>query len=96
MSIVRIKTKYQVVIPASVRDEIGVKIGDLLEAKAERGKITLTPKSLVDRIPQVVKDVRMEAKRRGLNKIGMDEIDAEVAAVRKAQQRRKPHNRRAS
>lgn len=96
MSIVRIKAKYQVVIPANVRDEIGVKIGDLFEAKAERGKITLTPKSLVDRIPQVVKDVRIEAKRRGLNKIGMGEIDAEVAAVRKAQQRRKPHNRRAS
>ena len=49
MSIVRVKNKYQVVIPESVRSEIRVEIGDLLEAKIERGKITLTPKSLVDR-----------------------------------------------
>lgn len=49
MSIVRIKTKYQVVIPESVRRQIGVEAGDVFDAKVERGKITLTPKSLVDR-----------------------------------------------
>jgi AbrB family looped-hinge helix DNA binding protein len=49
MSIVRVKNKYQVVIPERVRAEIGVEVGDVLEAKVERGKITLTPKSLVDR-----------------------------------------------
>jgi len=49
MSIVRVKNKYQVVIPERVRQEIGVEVGDVLEAKVERGKITLTPKSLVDR-----------------------------------------------
>jgi bifunctional DNA-binding transcriptional regulator/antitoxin component of YhaV-PrlF toxin-antitoxin module len=77
MSIVRVKNKYQVVIPESVREEIGVEIGDVLEAKVERGKITFTPKSIVDRIPQVVKDVRAQAKREGVNKISMEEIDAE-------------------
>lgn len=49
MSIVRIKNKYQVVIPERVRKQIGVEVGDMLEVKADRGKITLTPKSLVDR-----------------------------------------------
>lgn len=49
MSIVRIKNKYQVVIPESVREQIRVEIGDMLEAKVERGKITLTPKSFIDR-----------------------------------------------
>lgn len=49
MSIVRVKNKYQVVIPERVRKEIGVEIGDVLEANVERGKITLTPKSVVDR-----------------------------------------------
>jgi AbrB family looped-hinge helix DNA binding protein len=49
MSIVRVKNKYQVVIPESVRDEIRVEVGDMLEARVERGKITLTPKSFVDR-----------------------------------------------
>jgi len=49
MSIVTVKNKYQVVIPQRVREQIGVAVGDILEAKVERGKITLTPKSVVDR-----------------------------------------------
>ena len=49
MSIVTVKNEYQVVIPLRVREQIGVAVGDILEAKVERGKITLTPKSMVDR-----------------------------------------------
>ena len=49
MPFVTVKNKFQVVIPAKVRERIGIKIGDLLEAKAERGKITFTPKSVIDR-----------------------------------------------
>lgn len=49
MSIVTVKNKYQVVIPRSVRDQVSVSVGDLFEAAVEKGKITLTPKSLVDR-----------------------------------------------
>ena len=50
MAIVTIKSKYQIVIPQSVRDKIGgLAVGDVLEAKVERGKITFTPKSLIDR-----------------------------------------------
>lgn len=49
MAIVSVKNKYQVVIPQSVREQMGVNVGDLLEAKVERGKITFTPKSLIDR-----------------------------------------------
>lgn len=49
MSIVRVKTKYQVTLPTAVRERAGVNIGDVLEAKVEKGKITLTPKATVDR-----------------------------------------------
>jgi AbrB family looped-hinge helix DNA binding protein len=49
MPLVTVKNKYQVVIPARVRAEAGIEIGDLLEAKVERGKVTLTPKSIIDR-----------------------------------------------
>jgi AbrB family looped-hinge helix DNA binding protein len=49
MSIVTVKNKYQVVIPQDLREEIGLSVGDLLEARIERGKITFTPKVLVDR-----------------------------------------------
>jgi AbrB family looped-hinge helix DNA binding protein len=44
-----VKTKSQVTIPDAIRQQLGVQVGDLLEAKVERGKITLTPKSVVDR-----------------------------------------------
>ncbi len=49
MNIVTVKNKYQVVIPRHVREEIGVAIGDVLEATVERGRIVFQPKSLVDR-----------------------------------------------
>src|SRR5208282_1748517 len=48
-ALVSVKSKYQVVIPQSVREKIGLNVGDRLEAKAERGRITFTPKSVVDR-----------------------------------------------
>jgi AbrB family looped-hinge helix DNA binding protein len=49
MAIVTIKNKYQVVIPQRVREQVGVQIGDLLEAQVDKGKIVFTPKSIVDR-----------------------------------------------
>ena len=59
MTIVTVKTKYQVVIPQSVRDQVGVNAGDLFEGTVERGKITLTPKSLVDRaIAEGLEDIK--------------------------------------
>ena len=59
MSIVTVKNKYQVVIPQSVRVKAGIKIGDLLEARVERGKITFSPKSVVDRaIAEGLEDIR--------------------------------------
>jgi AbrB family looped-hinge helix DNA binding protein len=59
MSIVTVKNKYQVVIPQSVRVKAGINIGDLLEARVERGKITFSPKSVVDRaIAEGLEDIR--------------------------------------
>jgi AbrB family looped-hinge helix DNA binding protein len=49
MSLVSVKNKFQVVIPQKVREKIGIQVGDLLEARVERGKITFTPKSVLDR-----------------------------------------------
>jgi AbrB family looped-hinge helix DNA binding protein len=61
MALVSVKNKYQVVIPQNVRRKIGINIGDLLEAKAERGKITFTPKSVVDReIAESLADFKAE------------------------------------
>ena len=49
METVTVKTKYQIVIPQRIREQAGVDIGDLLEASVEGGRITFTPKSLIDR-----------------------------------------------
>jgi AbrB family looped-hinge helix DNA binding protein len=49
MPIVTVKNKYQVVIPRRVREQIGVAIGDVLDARAVKGKIVFEPKSVVDR-----------------------------------------------
>ena len=44
MSLVKVSPKYQVTIPNPLRRKAGVAAGDVLEAKIEHGKITLTPK----------------------------------------------------
>ena len=49
MPLVKVKEKYQVTLPASVRQKAGLAVGDLLEATVKGKKITLTPKSVVDR-----------------------------------------------
>lgn len=60
MSLVAIKSKYQVVIPAKVRKAAGIEVGDFLEADFEEGKIMFTPKSLIDReVHEALEDFRM-------------------------------------
>ena len=57
--LVKVKEKFQVTLPASVRRKAGLAVGDLLEANVEGKKITLTPKSVVDReLALALEDVR--------------------------------------
>jgi AbrB family looped-hinge helix DNA binding protein len=70
MPIVTVKNKFQIVIPQGVREQIGVAVGDILEAKVERGKITFTPKSVVDRaIAEGLEDVRRGRVRGPFNTV---------------------------
>ena len=58
MALVKIKEKYQVTLPAALRQKAGLEVGDLLEAKVEGKKITLTPKSVLDReLVQALKEI---------------------------------------
>jgi AbrB family looped-hinge helix DNA binding protein len=78
MAIVTVKNKYQVVIPRSVRDKIGIHIGDLLEARVERGKVTFSPKSVVDRaIAEGLEDIR-KGRVRG----PFDTVDEMLASLK--------------
>jgi AbrB family looped-hinge helix DNA binding protein len=49
MGVVAVKNKFQIVIPRRIREQVRVEIGDLLEASVRDGRITFTPKSLIDR-----------------------------------------------
>jgi AbrB family looped-hinge helix DNA binding protein len=48
MPLVRVKEKYQVTIPASIRKELHLEQGSILEAVIENGVIVLKPKVVVD------------------------------------------------
>ena len=49
MSIVKVKDKFQVTVPANLREQIDLKVGDLLEATVRNGILELSPKTLIDR-----------------------------------------------
>jgi AbrB family looped-hinge helix DNA binding protein len=49
VALVKVKEKYQVTLPAEVRQKVGLGVGDFLEADVKGKVITLTPKSVVDR-----------------------------------------------
>ena len=49
MPYVKVKQKYQVTIPVSVREEINLHEGDTLEAKVEDGHIVLIPQQMMAR-----------------------------------------------
>lgn len=51
MPLVTVKNRYQVVIPQAIREELGIGCGDVLEARVEYGRVTYTPKTVIDRIP---------------------------------------------
>ena len=49
MPLVTVKDKFQVTIPAKLRDQVAISVGDILEATIEQGAIVLRPKAVVDR-----------------------------------------------
>ena len=52
------KDKYQVTLPARLRVQAGLEVGDLLEAQVEGKKITLSPKTALDReLAQALKEI---------------------------------------
>lgn len=51
MPIVKVMERRQVVIPKELFEQLGLEIGDYLEAKIKGGTIVYVPKKLVDRDP---------------------------------------------
>jgi AbrB family looped-hinge helix DNA binding protein len=88
MEIVTVKTKFQIVIPQRIREQAGVDIGDLLEATVENGKITFTPKSLIDRhLAEGLRDLK-EGRTHGPYATAAQGIAALEQRARKHKQKR--------
>ena len=77
MELVTVKTKFQIVIPQSIREQAHVDVGDLLEASVEDGKITFTPKSVIDRLI----DERLTDLAAGRTHGPYDTADEAIAAM---------------
>ncbi len=55
--ITRLGPKYQVTIPKLVREALKLETGDLFEVVARNGAVVLRPKILVDRDPELERDL---------------------------------------
>lgn len=81
--LVRVKEKFQITIPVSLRKSIEVHTGDYLEASAFEDGILFRPKRMVDAakskpdILAFLKEVRSQARSR-------EDIDTEIAHDRAA------------
>ena len=47
MPIVKVKDKFQITVPVTLRARLALKVGDLLEAEIKNGVLELSPKDLV-------------------------------------------------
>jgi antitoxin MazE len=49
LPLVKVKEKFQITLPAELRQALHLAVGDMLEATIEQDKIVLTPKAVIDR-----------------------------------------------
>lgn len=90
MALITVKDKFQVTIPARLRERIGLRIGDLMEATVHKDGILLRPKAVVDRAvgaEQLERVRRTAAVAPGdegkAEKLIIDEAITDVAAARR-------------
>ena len=96
MSLVTVKPKFQVTIPAKLRDRIGLHEGDLLEATIVEDGILLQPKEVVDhkavadRIESILRNTKPSPLDAGRSEDEiMEDTVTDIAEARK--QRHKPN-----
>jgi hypothetical protein len=83
MAVITVKEKNAVLIPASVMRKARTKVGDILNARVERGAITLTPKSASERgIEQGLDDIKGRPGLRTLRVIHRGEASIRPANIR--------------
>ena len=78
MPIVKVQKRGQITLPVRLRAKAGIAAGDTLEAKLERGKITLAPAAEIDR--QVAE--RLEDYRKGRFYVPFDTHEEFSASIK--------------
>lgn len=89
MPLVKIKEKYQVTLPAEIREKLALKVGDLLEVDLKDKNIVLKPKTLIDKNQAWERLLAVLEKVHQQNK-GVDPAQVErdvIAAIHKVRHR---------
>jgi AbrB family looped-hinge helix DNA binding protein len=89
MPLVKIKEKYQVTLPAAIRKQLALQVGDLLEVKLKGTDIVLKPKAVIDKTPAWERLLAVLAAVHQQNR-GIDPAQVEqdvLEAIRKVRQR---------
>lgn len=89
MPLVKIKEKYQVTLPAEIRERLALKVGDLLEVALQDKNIVLKPKTLIDKNPEWERLLAVLEKVHHQNK-GADPAEVErdvLAAIQRMRHR---------
>lgn len=85
MTLVAVKTKYQVTIPQELRERLAIAEGDLLEADVKNGKLVFTPKTVIDRDPKIdaALEVALKEVKQGKTVGPFDSVEEMKASLRK-------------
>jgi AbrB family looped-hinge helix DNA binding protein len=78
----KIRSNGQVTIPTSVRRQAGLSKGDLVNFIFQRGKIVMTPKSVIDRSKFPSADDEYTPEERRIIDAGLARADADIKAGR--------------
>ena len=52
MPVIKVLRHGQITLPKELREVLGVKEGDILEAEMKENQVVLKPKTLIDKIPE--------------------------------------------
>jgi len=77
MPLVKVKQKYQVTIPATIREQVELDIGDMLEATISKEGILLKPQVVADRKPIIAK-LEKALKKKTKGDPYLDKTDSEI------------------
>lgn len=95
MALVAVKDKFQVTIPAKLRERVGVRVGDLMEATVHEDGILLRPKAVVDRdrvadqLERVLREAPVAPEDQGRSEEAiLEDAIADVRATRRRRRQR--------